>query len=129
MAQIKSKWTKPEKRIHNLLKGNKVRHVMHPDLPGKPDAFLKDFNAVIFIDGCFWHKCPIHGHIPQQNKSYWEKKIQKNVQRDEAYTNVLESTGFTVIRLWEHDVMSKKFKLVSIMDRLRAQPAKQEIKA
>jgi len=25
-------------------------------LPGKPDLYLKRYNTVIFVNGCFWHR-------------------------------------------------------------------------
>jgi len=117
MSKIHSKWTTSEKKIHNHLKGNKIRHVMHPRLPGNPDVYLKDLNIVIFIDGCFWHNCPIHGHIPKSNTDYWKKKITGNVERDKKNTKILEEAGFLVIRIWEHEVMSKDFKIGNILEK------------
>lgn len=110
MSRIKSKWTRPEKRIHNILKGNRIRHKMHPSLLGNPDVYLKDFNTIIYIDGCFWHNCPIHGHVPEKNREYWEKKIGRNVARDKKYTKMLTEEGYNVLRFWECDVMSEGFK-------------------
>lgn len=118
MSRIRSKWTKPEKRAHNLLKGNNIKHKMHPDLPGNPDILLKDYNTAIFIDGCFWHSCPKHGHIPEQNRVYWQSKLARNVKRDEKNTKTLELSGIGSIRLWECDVMSKEFKIGQIMRQL-----------
>jgi len=118
MSRIKSKWTKAEVKIHNLLKGNRIRHSMHPDLPGNPDVYLKGTNVVIFVDGCFWHNCPEHGHIPDSNVKYWEEKIHKNVKRDKKNTKKLENLGFEVLRIWEHEVMSKEFGLSNIFDKL-----------
>ena len=109
MSKIKSVWTSPERKIHNLLKGNKIRHKMHPKLPGNPDVYLTDYNTVVFIDGCFWHNCPIHGHIPKSNMEYWEKKIRRNVERDEAYTAHLRYVGYNVVRIWECEVSSRDF--------------------
>jgi DNA mismatch endonuclease (patch repair protein) len=118
MSKIRSKWTKPEMKAHNLLKGNKIRHTMHPNLPGKPDVFLKDQKTAIFIDGCFWHQCPKHGHIPQQNHAYWLNKLTKNARRDKENTEILELFGIGSVRLWECDVMSKEFKIGQIMRQL-----------
>jgi DNA mismatch endonuclease, patch repair protein len=119
MAKIRSKWTKPEKKLHGILKGNKVRHFMHPNLPGNPDAFLKDFNVILFVDGCFWHNCPIHGHIPEGNRIYWEPKILRNVARDKKNTSTLKKNGYIVIRLWECDVMKKDFKWAQIANKIK----------
>lgn len=119
MSRIRSKWTMPEKKLHNLMKGNKIRHLMHPNLLGNPDVFLKDYNAVLFIDGCFWHNCPKHGHIPESNKDYWSSKIQRNVTRDKKASKVLKDTGFLVIRFWECMVMKKDFKGKDILRNIK----------
>ena len=118
MSRIRSKWTSSERKIHNILKGNKVRHTMHPKIMGNPDVFLKESNAVLFIDGCFWHNCPEHGHIPQSNVKYWKGKIERNVKRDLKNTKALEDMGFAVLRIWEHEVMSKQFKISSILGKI-----------
>lgn len=118
MSRIRSKWTSTERKVHNHLKGNKIRHTMHPKLLGNPDVFLVGSNAVIFIDGCFWHNCPDHGHIPKSNIKYWKKKIERNVERDLKNTKALEGEGFVVLRIWEHEVMSKPFKISNVLDRI-----------
>ena len=58
----------------------------------------------IFIDGCFWHKCPICFQEPETRKEFWMKKIQSNVERDDKVNLQLKSDGWTVMRFWEHDV-------------------------
>jgi DNA mismatch endonuclease (patch repair protein) len=122
MSRIKSKWTSSERKVHNILKGNKVRHTMHPNLPGNPDVFLEASNTIIFIDGCFWHNCPEHGHIPKSNVSYWKKKIEKNVKRDLENTNVLQKAGFNVVRIWEHEVNQGDFSISSLKNKLQKLP-------
>ncbi len=112
MSAIRGKWTEQEKLIHNQLKSLKVRHAMHPSLPGNPDVLLKDFNAVIFIDGCFWHNCPKHGHIPKSNLKYWKPKILRTMKRDLKNKKILKAMGFKVIRIWEHEVAAKQFNVL-----------------
>mgnify|MGYP003681886456 CR=1 FL=1 len=118
MSRIRSKWTTSERKVHNALKGNKIKHTMHPNLPGNPDVFLKDSNAILFIDGCFWHNCPEHGHIPKSNVEYWTKKIGKNVSRDKEITNALEDMGFNVLRIWEHEVNTSDFNIKRLIEKL-----------
>ncbi|MBI1972510.1 very short patch repair endonuclease, partial [Candidatus Woesearchaeota archaeon] len=67
MSLIRSRWTKQETKVHNMLKGNKIKHKMHPKLPGNPDVLINNKRAV-FLQGCFWHKCPIHYKKPSSNK-------------------------------------------------------------
>lgn len=73
-------------------------------LTGKPDfTFLKS-KTVVFVDGCFWHGCPIHGSIPQTNAEFWEKKLRRNMERDKEVTEELKKKGWHVIRIWQHDL-------------------------
>ncbi len=90
MSNIKSKWTDQEKKIHSYLKANKIKHKMHPKLSGSPDILLKDANTVVFLHGCFWHKCPKCYKEPKSNKKYWLPKIEKNVKRDRKNDAVAE---------------------------------------
>lgn len=106
MSRIRSKWTKQERTIHSYLKGNKIHHKMHPELMGNPDILLNKINAVIFLQGCFWHKCPKCYKEPKSNKDYWIPKIENNVKRDRTNTRKLRKAGYTVIKLWEHEVNS-----------------------
>ena len=80
MSRIRSKWTKQETKVHNWLKGHKIKHVMHPKICGNPDVILKESNTVIFIHGCFWHKCQKCYKKPKSNREYWFPKIEKNVK-------------------------------------------------
>jgi len=100
MSNIKSKWTRPEKVLHNFLKGNKIRHVMHSNLPGKPDAVI-GAKVVVFVDGCFWHKCPRHYKEPKSNVCFWRAKIKANIRRDWRIDKRLRKTGYSIIRIWE----------------------------
>jgi DNA mismatch endonuclease (patch repair protein) len=104
MSNIRSKWTAQEKKIHNYLKGNKVKHEMHPNLSGSPDILLKDTNTAVFLHGCFWHKCSKCYKEPKSNKKYWLPKIEKNVKRDRKNTKILKSNGYLTIKIWEHQV-------------------------
>lgn len=105
MSLIRSKWTVPEKRTHNFLKGLKIRHNMHPKMFGNPDIILKDSKTVIFIDGCFWHGCrKCSSKTPSTNVKFWSTKIKTNVLRDLRTRKTLKRKGYKVVRLWEHDI-------------------------
>lgn len=104
MSRIRSKWTKQEKLFHNWLKGKKIKHKMHPEIEGRPDILIKDLNVLIFLDGCFWHKCPQCFQEPEANKKFWLTKIEKNVKKDGEVTNKLKKEGWKVMRIWEHEV-------------------------
>ena len=63
--------------------------------------------VVVFVDGCFWHACPLHGTRPKANKEWWRVKLQSNVARDRDTDSRLLEAGWTVIRAWEHEEPSR----------------------
>ena len=78
-------------------------------LPGtrrRADLAFPRFKVAVFVDGCFWHGCPVHGTWPKANAEWWREKIQKNVERDHNTTAALTSAGWTVLRFWEHEDVS-----------------------
>jgi DNA mismatch endonuclease (patch repair protein) len=64
--------------------------------------------AVLFVDGCFWHDCPRCYTRPTQNRKFWDAKRQTNQARDRKQSRALRKAGWTVIRLWEHELTSKR---------------------
>lgn len=66
------------------------------------DVAFPRARLAVFIDGCFWHRCPEHGTIPRSNRDYWGPKLTRNAERDVLATKDLESAGWTVLRIWEH---------------------------
>jgi DNA mismatch endonuclease (patch repair protein) len=106
MSAIRSRGTRPEERLGELLRKTLPRRrvVEHPDLPGKPDYYLPGLKLAIFADGCFWHGCPKHGHVPEDNRGYWEPKLTRNRARDRAAVRQLRRQGIRALRVWEHDL-------------------------
>ena len=112
MSRIRSKWTLSERKIHNHLKGRKIKHTMHPEIKGSPDILLKDSNTVVFIDGCFWHRCPKCFQDPKSNMEYWAPKIERNVKRDKENRKHLKRMGYKVVRIWEHEVKNDPHRCI-----------------
>ena len=59
--------------------------------------------VAVFVDGCFWHSCPVHGTQPKQNHDWWEAKLEANRRRDESSNRELTEAGWLVMRFWEHE--------------------------
>jgi DNA mismatch endonuclease (patch repair protein) len=70
-------------------------------LLGKPDFVWRRERLALFVDGCFWHGCPRHGHIPRSNRAYWIHKLARNSLRDRETTHLLKASGWKVMRVWE----------------------------
>jgi DNA mismatch endonuclease (patch repair protein) len=73
-------------------------------LQGKPDFVFRAERLAIFVDGCFWHKCPTCFRRPSSNQLYWDAKLARNVKRDRRVTMELRRDGWSVVRLWQHEL-------------------------
>ena len=73
-------------------------------VPGKPDFVFRRERLVVFVDGCFWHGCCQHCRVPKNNRRYWHRKIERNVERDRATNRRLKKVGWRVLRVWEHSL-------------------------
>lgn len=105
MSRIRGKNTSPEMKLRKMLWESGLRgYRVHYKLPGKPDIVFTRKKVVVFVDGCFWHKCPVCFRPPETNAEFWNEKLQKNVERDLKVTKELEDLGWTVLRFWEHEV-------------------------
>jgi len=74
---------------------------------GKPDFVFKTQRVCIFVDGCFWHGCPKCYREPTTNETYWSAKIQRNKARDRLVSKTLRDAGWSVLRIWEHQLAEK----------------------
>lgn len=105
MSRIRAKNTGPEVKLRKLLYAEGIRgYRIHHNLPGKPDIVFIKKKIAIFIDGCFWHKCPVCFQEPATRKEFWMKKIQSNIDRDARVNKQLKEEGWKVIRIWEHEI-------------------------
>jgi DNA mismatch endonuclease (patch repair protein) len=76
----------------------------HPVL-GKPDFVFPKKKLAVFVDGCFWHMCPRCGYTPANNADFWRTKLKGNRERDRIVTRSLRKIGWTVLRIWEHEMV------------------------
>ncbi|GGF15348.1 hypothetical protein GCM10011399_06450 [Subtercola lobariae] len=107
MLGNKARNTKPELAVRRALhaEGFRYRVDIRPslELRGRADIVFTKKKLAVYIDGCFWHGCPIHATIPKRNADYWIPKLERNVERDRETTFKLESLGWVVLRFWEHE--------------------------
>lgn len=107
MRAVKSKGARStERRLRALLVrlGYKGWHMHAKSLPGKPDFYFPQHKLAIFVDGCFWHGCPLHYRRPASSQNYWDAKVRRNVKRDRANRRALRQDGWGVLRIWEHEL-------------------------
>lgn len=69
----------------------------------RPDIAFTRACVAVFVDGCFWHQCTLHGNVPRANTDYWQPKLARNVERDRAVNATLTAAGWGVVRGWEHE--------------------------
>ena len=108
MRRVKRVDTAPERRLRSLLhaRGMRFRKDLLLRLGEsriRPDVVFTRARVAVFVDGCFWHRCPEHGTSPKTNTGYWKPKLDRNVQRDRRNDEQLQAAGWTVIRVWEHE--------------------------
>ena len=117
MSRIRGKNTKLEsdflKKLSAVSHAKGYRYRKHYlKLPGKPDIAFPGRKIAVFIDGCFWHGCKKHFRVPASNVSYWTAKIKRNKERDREVDKASIKAGWTVVRIWEHEI--KKSPVASV---------------
>jgi DNA mismatch endonuclease, patch repair protein len=111
MSKIRGKNTQPELVFRRFIWSKGVRgYRLHKKLPGRPDLYFGPKKVAMFIDGCFWHKCPECYRAPKTNKNFWNTKIKRNIARDLAADVALREMDVTTLRFWEHEVMGDPMK-------------------
>lgn len=113
MSQIRSTNSKPETIVRKYLFSKGLRYRKNvKDLPGKPDIVLKKYRTVVFVNGCFWH-----GHrnckyfvMPKSNIEYWNKKILRNIKRDNIVYQELSDLGWNVLIVWECELKKNRIQ-------------------
>ena len=104
MSQNKAKNTKPELNLRRSLYADGVRgyRLNWKKAPGTPDIAFPGKKIAIFINGCYWHRCPhCELPLPKTNKEFWEEKFDKNIKRDIKKEKELLDLGWIVLVFWE----------------------------
>lgn len=109
MSGIKGKDTRPEMILRQGLHKLGFRYKLHDrKLPGKPDMVFPRYKAVIFANGCFWHRHSCHlFRWPSSNEDFWRNKLNRNVEVDRENLNRLQEMGWRVGIVWECSLKGK----------------------
>lgn len=109
MSRIRGKGNKDtELALAKFFRANRITGWRrNQKLFGKPDFIFPKLRLAVFVDGCFWHGCPRHGTQPKGNAAFWRKKIRRNRARDQIVGKTLRRLGWTVLRIWQHELSQK----------------------
>ena len=98
--------TKPEmllrQELHRRGRRFRVQYRVEGLARRRVDIAFTRARLVVFVDGCFWHGCPVHGRVPHANNEWWTWKLDRNATRDTDTDAQLQGLGWRVLRLWEH---------------------------
>jgi DNA mismatch endonuclease, patch repair protein len=111
MRNIRSTNTLTELSLRKVLWRKGLRYRLHAKMPGKPDIVFRPVKIAVFVDGCFWHKCPKCYVEPATRKGFWLPKLEKNTKRDKAVNRMLRKQDWIVLRFWEHQIRKSPEKV------------------
>ena len=99
--------TSPELLLRRELHRRGLRYRVGLSVPGMPrrsiDIAFTRAKVAVFVDGCFWHRCPQHSVPVKNNATWWSAKLETNVTRDRETSAALTAAGWLVLRVWEHE--------------------------
>ena len=119
MASVRASGNRStEGRLRSALMRAKIRgwRMQAHDVFGIPDFVFDKERFAIFVDGCFWHGCPDCYRRPKSSCQYWDAKVQKNKARDKKVNMKLRHHGWSVMRVWEHELSDLK-KVIATLER------------
>lgn len=107
MRATRRRDTAPEIAVRSRLHAMGLRYRVDWPVPGQRrrtiDIAFTRAKVAVYIDGCFWHGCPIHATKPRMNAAWWDAKLTANQARDSAVNEQLIELGWLVMRFWEHE--------------------------
>jgi DNA (cytosine-5)-methyltransferase 1 len=114
MAATRGRDNAAERALRSALYKNGFRFRVHrkvlKGLHRTADIAFMSLRVAIFLDGCFWHGCPVHATWPKTNARWWREKIEANRRRDRDTDQRLKASGWSVIRVWEHESVEVALK-------------------
>lgn len=117
--------TKPELLVRQRLRaaGLTGYRLQWKKAPGRPDIAFPGRKVAIFVNGCFWHRCPhCNPSMPRRNTEFWEAKFRRNVERDQRAIAELEAMGWTPITIWECELKRDRIDetMARVIEQVRA---------
>ena len=116
MSVLARRDTKPELALRRALYARGHRYRVQLPVPGlarrRIDVAFPGRKVAVFVDGCFWHRCPAHCRVPRANEAWWLWKLERNTARDVDTTRHLTEQGWHVVRVWEHEPVDEMISAV-----------------
>lgn len=127
MKSIRQRDTEPEIALRAAIRKSGLRFLVNcrlEGLRGRVDIAFPQHRLAVYVDGCFWHGCPLHATKPKANRHWWSEKLAHNKRRDAATNSLLRSKGWTVLRFWEHMAPSECLaQIASVIALLKTEQA------
>lgn len=123
MRAVPQRDTAPELAIRSALHQMGLRFFVNritvAGLRRRSDLIFPSARVAVFIDGCFWHGCPVHVTWPRNNGAYWREKIERNRQRDTDTNRCLSEAGWLAVRVWTHEDIAEAAERIATVVRAR----------
>lgn len=121
MRTTKRRDTGPELLLRSELHRIGLRYLVDHPVDGtrrRADIVFRGARVAVYVDGCYWHGCPVHGTMPKRNREWWNDKLAANRRRDADTEARLTEAGWTVLRFWEHDdPVESAAKIIAVVKR------------
>ncbi|WKK73202.1 very short patch repair endonuclease [Rathayibacter oskolensis] len=127
MLSNRGRDTKVELRVRSGLHAAGLRYRLQVKVPGSSrrtiDVAFPKQRIAVFLDGCFWHGCPVHHTVSKTNAGFWAEKVATNRERDQDTDRLLREAGWVPLRFWEHEeVDAIVLEVAASVARRRADP-------
>lgn len=107
MRSNRGRDTSPEMAVRRAVWARGMRYWVDtrplPELNRRADLVFRRERVAVFVDGCYWHSCPVHATRPSTNSDFWTRKLENTIARDRDTNEQLRAHGWTVLRFWEHE--------------------------
>jgi DNA mismatch endonuclease (patch repair protein) len=108
MRRNRRRDTGPELAVRRALHAAGLRFLVDAPVPGcgrrrRADVLLRGPRIALYVDGCFWHSCPLHLHVPKANREWWTRELDSVVERDRDTDVQVRRVGRLPLRVWEHE--------------------------